>query len=139
MCRCEDALPKVLGGPRCWTQQNGEMTPAWWLEILKGAAAAVELIDAMKDNLGSRLHKSYTDAFVRVIQDATEGLRRGTAPKQRVASEVIQEDVEKALGALNTLLRSERDEDAAAALEALGHLAKDAETLPGCKDAAQHL
>ena len=115
------------------------MTQAWLLEIVKAAAATMELIDAMKDHLGSRLHESYTDAFVRIIQDATEGLRRGAAPKQRVASEVIQEDVEKALGALNTLLRSERDDDAAAALEALGHLAKNAETLPGCKEAAQHL
>jgi len=115
------------------------MTPAWWMEILKAAAATVELIDAMKENLGSRLHKSYTDAFIRVIKDATEGLKRGSEPQQPVASEVIQEDVEKALGALNTLLRTERDEDAAAALGALSHLAKDAETLPGCEQAAQHL
>ena len=115
------------------------MTPAWLLEIVKAAAAAIELIDAMKYHLGSGRHVSYTNAFVRVIQDATEGLRRGPAPKRPVASEVIQEDVEKALGALNTLLRTERDEDAAAALGALSHLAKDAETIPGCKEAAQHL
>ena len=38
------------------------MTPEWWLEIMKAAAASVELLDALKDNLGSRLHKSYTDA-----------------------------------------------------------------------------
>ena len=35
-------------------------------------------------------------------------------------------------------MRSERDEDAAAALEALSHLAKDAETPPGGKRAAEH-
>ena len=115
------------------------MTQAWLLEIVKAAAATMELIDAMKEHLGSRLRESYTDAFVRVIQDATEGLRRAAAPKQRVASEVIQEDVDKALDALNVLMRSEREEDAAAALAALGHLAKDAETRPGCKRAAQHL
>ena len=96
MCRCKDALPIVLGGPRCGgIAKTGEMTPAWLLEIVKAAAATIELIDAMKDHLGSRLHESYTAAFVGVIQDATEGLPRGTAPKQRVASEVIQEDVEK--------------------------------------------
>jgi len=115
------------------------MMQAWLLEIVKAAAATMEFIEAMKEHLGLRLHESYTDAFVRVIQDATEDLNRGAAPKQRVASEVIQEDVEKALGALNTLLRNEGEEDAAAALGALSHLAKDAETIPGCKEAAQHL
>jgi hypothetical protein len=115
------------------------MTPEWWLEIMKAAAASVELLDALKDNLGSRLHKSYTDAFVRVIQDATDGLRRGTTPRQPVTAAVIQADVEKALDALQTVMRTERDEDAAAALEALSTWAKDAETLPGCKRAAEHL
>ena len=106
---------------------------------MKAAAASVELLDALKDNLGSRLHKSYTDAFVRVIQDATDGLRRGTTPRQPVTAAVIQADVEKALDALQTVMRTERDEDAAAALEALSTWAKDAETLPGCKRAAEHL
>ena len=115
------------------------MTPAWWLEILKAAAATVELIDAMKENLGSRLHKSYTDAFIRVIKDATEGLKRGSEPQQPATAETIQADMDKALDALNALMQTEREEDAAAALGALSHLAKDAETIPGCKEAAQHL
>ena len=109
------------------------------MEIMKAAAACVELVDALKDNLGSRLHKSYTDAFIRVVQDATEGIRRGAAPRQQVTSAVLQADVERALDALQTVMRTERDEDAAAALEALSTLAKDAETLPGCQRAAEHL
>ena len=109
------------------------------MEILKAAAATVELIDAMKENLGSRLHKSYTDAFIRVIKDATEGLKRGSEPQQPATAETIQADMDKALDALNALMQTEREEDAAAALGALSHLAKDAETIPGCKEAAQHL
>ena len=58
------------------------MTPAWLVEILKAAAATGDLIDAMKDNLGSCPHRSYADAFICVIQDATEGLRRGSDTKQ---------------------------------------------------------
>ena len=69
------------------------MTQEWCLEIMKAAAASVELIDALKDNLGSRLHKSYTDAFIRVVQDPTEGIRHGAAPRQPVTAAVIQADV----------------------------------------------
>ena len=115
------------------------MKQEWWLEIMKAAAACVELVDALKDNLGSRLHKSYTDAFIRVVQDATEGVRRGAAPRQPVTAAVLQADVERALDALQTVMRTEREEDAAAALEALSTFAKDAETIPGCQRAAEHL
>ena len=115
------------------------MKQEWWLEIMKAAAASLELIDALKDNLGSRLHKSYTDAFIHVIHDATQGIRRGATPGQQVTSAVIQAEVERALDALQTVMRTEREEDAAAALEALSTFAKDAETIPGCQRAAEHL